>query len=505
MILREHVSRPARSCPLRPRGLLLLIILIAWATRLHHLAARPLWVDEAFSLWMARLPVPDLVARAARLDQHPPLYYLLLKVWTLLTGESEWAARSLSAFWGVLSVPLAFVLARRFLGRAWPAYFMATLVALSPFHVRYAQEARMYTFLAFWGLVAMWLLVEGAVSRHHAFLLGVSMVLAALSHNAGLLVSATVAVIFLLRRPPAGFTLVSWGAFAMLWLPWMPAFFHQAQGVARRFWIPWPTWRDVMAALRAFHAAYMPGREPTRWLVDGGYIALAGVGAWYVTRRDGARPAARAAAVPLVAFLLPMGLELAVSPVRPVFQPRTLIWTTFAYYLLIATGAWYVTRGRQARRVLVPVLLLVVQGAGLWGWWTRPPAEAWDRVVRHVAARARPGDLLLFNAAWTQIPFDYYAEREGLHLEEHGLPVDIAQATELEPLMREQALPRLRQLVDAHARTWLIYSHEWYTDPKELALSTLTQTFSLQGQWDFKGVRVFLFVRAGEDGRAPAR
>ncbi len=501
-------SSSAGGAQRRFRGLLLFTILIAWGVRLHRLAARPLWVDEAFSLWMARPPVPHLIARTIQIDQHPPLYYLLLKGWTHLLGEKEWALRSLSVFWGVLTIPLAFLLARRLLRSRGAALVVATIVALSPFHVRYAQEARMYTLLAFWGLLTLWLFTVHNERRHLSVLLGASMALTALSHNTGLLVSLVISTLFVLKRASRKQTVLVWGMFAVIWLPWLPAFVHQAQGVMRRFWVPWPTARDIFHTLHMFHAAYIPGGSFSRWGTDGTFLALAGLGMWQMAgkppgKQDKGRGVPLEGILPAIAFLLPLAAELVVSPVRPILQARTLIWTTFPYYMLIVAGMWRGTRRRRSRLaiVLLTIAIVAVQVAGVRGWWRTPPAEAWDQVALYVAEGAKPDDLILFNAAWTQIPFDYYAERLGLRLEEHGLPEDISSARELEPLMTEEAIPRLEGFISAHPRTWLIYSHEWYTDPDELALAVLSRRLSLQGTREFSGIRVFLFTRTAENAQ----
>ena len=101
---------------------------------------------------MSRFPLAELIERTAA-DVHPPLYYLLLKAWTLVFGDSPAAMRSLSALFSVLTIlavyqtvrqanPQATVYARPRLTGA--ALFIAALVAFSVFQIRYGWEARMY-------------------------------------------------------------------------------------------------------------------------------------------------------------------------------------------------------------------------------------------------------------------------------------------------------------------------------------------------------------------------
>ena len=75
----------------------------------------PLWLDEALSVNIARLPVGDLL-EALRHDGHPPLYYLLLHYWMEVVGEGDVAVRALSGIFAVASLPLAWVAGRRLAG-----------------------------------------------------------------------------------------------------------------------------------------------------------------------------------------------------------------------------------------------------------------------------------------------------------------------------------------------------------------------------------------------------
>jgi hypothetical protein len=111
----------------------------------RFVAPPELWLDEAQSVAIAHLPLPDLFA-ALEQDGSPPLYYLLLHVWTALFGTSATAVRSLSAVISVLTLPLAWYVARRLVGRR-AAAALVVLLATSPFLIRYASETRMYALL----------------------------------------------------------------------------------------------------------------------------------------------------------------------------------------------------------------------------------------------------------------------------------------------------------------------------------------------------------------------
>lgn len=116
-----------------------------------------IWFDEAFGAYLVRFDVFELT-RYTAFDVHPPFYYWLLKIWTELFGNTELGLRSMSVFFGVLTVVLAFLLVLRLFGRK-AAYISLIFLVLSPLFLRYGQEARMYTVLTSTVLLATYILV----------------------------------------------------------------------------------------------------------------------------------------------------------------------------------------------------------------------------------------------------------------------------------------------------------------------------------------------------------
>jgi len=137
---------------------LLAITLLALGLRLGRLTFQPLWWDEGTSVYFASQPLGDLTAATAA-DIHPPLYYLLLHFWMLLCGRGEAALRLFSVVIGTLTIPLIYLVGRC-LFDARTALLAALLLALSPFHVYYSQEVRMYALVTLLGLVSVYLMLR---------------------------------------------------------------------------------------------------------------------------------------------------------------------------------------------------------------------------------------------------------------------------------------------------------------------------------------------------------
>lgn len=124
-----------------PIGLWLLLAL-ALVLRVWRLSYKNLGLDESTSWYLATSPVSHLVAWTAD-DVHPPLYYLLLKVWLWIFGDSLAALRGLSVLSSLIALYLLFRLIEGAMPRA-VCYAVLLWCTLAPLSLYQAQETRMY-------------------------------------------------------------------------------------------------------------------------------------------------------------------------------------------------------------------------------------------------------------------------------------------------------------------------------------------------------------------------
>ena len=144
----------------------LILAFAAFALRVFRIDVQSLWYDEAFSVYLAQFGLAEITARTGA-DIQPPLYYYLLHFWIMIAGDSEFAVRFLSLFFGVLTIPLMYVTARKLFplscktGEGLGVGVIAAILAtLSPLYVWYSQETRMYTMITFLGLLASYALLR---------------------------------------------------------------------------------------------------------------------------------------------------------------------------------------------------------------------------------------------------------------------------------------------------------------------------------------------------------
>lgn len=134
--MNEAISRK------RERIYLSLIMVLGAILRLVRLGHQSFWWDEVYS---ANLAAKSLGIVVPRFGQTPTLYHILLHFWLYL-GRSDTVIRLLSALFGIAVLWVIYLLGKQLLN-AKQGLLCALLMAISPFHIWYSQEARMYSLL----------------------------------------------------------------------------------------------------------------------------------------------------------------------------------------------------------------------------------------------------------------------------------------------------------------------------------------------------------------------
>jgi hypothetical protein len=327
-------------------------------------ATTPLWLDEALSVNIARLPY-DALFQALRHDGSPPLYYLLLHCWIGAFGDGPAAARALSAVLSVLAVPAAWAFAREVSGSRRVAWVTALLVATSPFAMRYGAEARMYALVQLLVALGGWALAR--FLRRPTALSGAAVAacsgLLALTHYWAFYLLGVVGLGLLLRRRWRAAVAVAAGG--VLFVPWLPSFAYQLAHTGTP-WAPRPPLNAVVDAM----AEWSGGGPVARllFLLLLGLAALGLLGAGVDGRRVEldlrGRPLGRRLAAVTFGTLL-VGV-LAGIVLHSGYAARYTAVVVVPFLLLVATGTAALLDDRVRTGVVGAVALLgVVVGVPL--------------------------------------------------------------------------------------------------------------------------------------------
>ena len=95
---------------------MIFITLFSWWLRVLLLDHKGMWLDETFSVWLASQSIAESFQWVVRIDQHPPLYYLLLHSWIARYGDTPYYVRLFSVLFGVGTVPVIYLIGKRMSG-----------------------------------------------------------------------------------------------------------------------------------------------------------------------------------------------------------------------------------------------------------------------------------------------------------------------------------------------------------------------------------------------------
>lgn len=148
---------------------------------LRFYQAGDLWLDEAISVNISKLPLAQIPVALSH-DGAPPLYYYLLHFWMVLFGEGNFAVRAFSGLASVGALP-AFWAAGKRLGGRKVARAALLLGASSPFALQYATDTRMYSMMVLLVLLGYLALARVLESPTRGRLLALGTVTAALLYT----------------------------------------------------------------------------------------------------------------------------------------------------------------------------------------------------------------------------------------------------------------------------------------------------------------------------------
>jgi mannosyltransferase len=425
------------------------IMLVAVALRVYRLSYQSLRGDEGLTYVYGTRSLPELLEIMRTTTHHPPVYYLTIHYWTLLVGTSEFALRFPSVMASMLLVVAIAGLGRQLFG-ARVGVAAAFLVAVNPFHVFYAQDARSYpvvTMLGVLSTMSLWQALRRDRKRDWA-IYGAIVLMAMYTHYYFPLI-----VIF------QGLFVV-WNAWRRRRFPWR----YAAVGVADLVgYLPWFlfTWGlvtgydgtgetvGVVASLGrpllAFAGALLLD-PPATWISLAAFVPFVCLGLIGLWRK---RPAATLLALLYLAVPL-LGVYI-VSRARPIFNERYLILASPGFFLLAGAGwVWLLNRGRAwfaAAASVVAVVLLATSGLALSNYYFNShfaKSPPWRDVLNYITRKSRPGDALIYTAPLP--PILYY---NAGHLPAYLIPFGTDSTL-------PEAVQDLQNVFSQHGRAWLI-------------------------------------------------
>lgn len=350
--------RVARAAPHRLYESALLIAVGVSSCALSMFLGRraSVWFDEGYSIMISRRPVGELI-RLTSVDAHPPLYYLVLKLWGSCFSWQEWSLRLLSAIFAGLAAAVTVLLIKE-LASPSVAALSAPLLVIAPYHLRFGYEIRMYSLASLIVVAATLMLARAVRMRRKRFWIAYA-ALVALGMST-LFVTATVWITqFLLLTVASVRRRMPWGwleAYALalgLYVPYLPFALHQVLSATIN---PLLSHGMTLAALGDTLSLFVLARSgdgigPVQTLLC---LFVAAIPFWYMFHVGGSRATAssqtaqardrRACAVLAAMAVMPLGVFAAIDALRQLagvplmYVPRYASFVSMFFYALVAVA-----------------------------------------------------------------------------------------------------------------------------------------------------------------------
>lgn len=508
-------AQPAAST-LRNAGdaaLLAGILTIAATLRFAFLGQYSLWADEAFVVWVIGHPWGEILPVLRGGDTHPPLYYLLMKAWVGVAGSGDQALRIPSACLGILTVLLTYRLVAQVSSKS-VALLSALVVAISPFQIMAAQEARMYPLLAALGVASTLMLAIGG-RREGVLPWGAYAVLATLmvyTHYLGGLVLVAHGIWALAwERRKAGAWLASAAIVTLLFAPWAPAFAQQVsqvralQPVGGLFTLRAGDLLGLFAfggSLFGTASYFFPGTGPLgeQLIILSPFLLVLwrGIASLIPNRR-----ALALLGLPPVVVIGAMGALPFTRPHDRIFSFLLPFYAAFLAHGVVDVGRRVRWRSSAAAGLLTCGLVLYsLPVLDRYYFEPRNRPFQWREAAALVEGQARSTDVFLYVGDPPRQALSHYLRSR--HPSVTLTPVEWVRGGNRQATLNDA---RLRQLAAEARRVWLITTIPF--SPQNPIISqrlfpALRSAFCVAGGWDFGGTWVYLLEATPGRSLAPS-
>ncbi|NTW61404.1 hypothetical protein HGB24_01790 [Candidatus Saccharibacteria bacterium] len=409
---------------LLPAGAIFTIISLITITK------SSIWFDEAFGAYLIRFNFFD-IAKYTASDVHPPLYYWLLKVWSMAFGSSELSLRSMSLLFGLLAVFFAYMLIKRLFGLK-SARFSLVFIIISPMLIRYSQEARMYMLVAAIAMAATYVLSIAMESKRRWpwIVYGLLVSLGMWTHYYSALVwlAHWIWRADVIRRSTKKRQFVK-AFFSRDWiqahliavgiyLPWLPFLVSQAFVVqAYGFWIPPVSLVTPFNYInKVFY--YQDMKDPTGWLLLAILLLMSAVIYMMARRvyenmdsklRQNYRLIMALSFAPILILML-----VSLPPLRSTFVDRYLITSVFGISLFIGvTIAHRIKNLGSKLTILASMAIIAMMIFGIsnvyeYGNYDKDSKQT-RQIVEQVWHHAKPGQPIIAATPWLFYEVVFYS------------------------------------------------------------------------------------------------
>lgn len=371
---------------------LLAVLLLGLVLRVFNLN-QSFWLDEATSVMTAKnFGFFEVITKFSPGDFHPPLYYLMLKIWGSMFGWSEVAVRLLSVTFGIATIVIIYKIGTKLLNEK-VGLISALLLSTAPLHVYYSQEARMYVPETFFVTLFIWFSLQIFEFKKNYWLpLGICAIAIIYTDYLPILVFLSFALYILDNKKEDIYIYKSkllkfGGAIALAFLLWSPIFLEQVK-TAMLAQVNAPSWISILGGTNLKQVAliavkFVIGRISFYNKII--YVFYAGLGLLvYVLPFLSVIKRRKEIYLIWLWFLIPLLLTIILGFQFQILSYFRLLFILPAVYLLVAFGLTLIKNKEIARILLILGVFVNLTSVGIYHFNDRFKREDWKSAVLHI-------------------------------------------------------------------------------------------------------------------------
>ncbi len=386
--------------------LLIGLTIIGFFLRFYNLTFNSIWLDEAATYTFANNSLAEIWSITAQGEYNPPLFNWI-EHFMLYFGNNELTLRFIPAILGAITIPLFYLIGKEIYDRN-AGIIAAAVLAFSPFHLFYSQDARAYTPMLFFFSLALLFFLKGlrTEKRSDWVIFGIFSALSFWMHFyvfIAVLIFYLYAIYFVGTKKGWNFkAFTSWilsvVVFLIAILPLLIVTLHlflvRTTGSAPTYGVQ--GFQTVVVTLNQFSGFNIYLNIIFLILFAVGLIQL------FMVRKNSFM-------LIILVLLISFAATYVLSYVMPVI-PRHLFFLLPFYFVPIASSYQIFFRITKTPRIVYAfiILILVINVPQLYAYNTAYSKEDWRGLAQNLQPATQPGDVVIAVPVYIQMPLEYY-------------------------------------------------------------------------------------------------
>ncbi len=400
-------------------SLLFITLVIVMALEFYNLTAMALWHDEAFSALLIKYNFKEMMYRIG-LDVHPPFYYIILRGWNFLFGNSLFFLRALSVFFGALAILAVYLFVKEAFNNRKFALFSSILFAFSSFQIQYAMEARMYPLGVFLVIASSYFLLRALKSKNWKYwLCYVFFAVCGIYTHYYIFFSLLAQGIFLLywifrkskfkfsawlSNKDMKFALISYLLIVLSYIPWLNVFFRQIGQVEKNYWIPKINIWTILASFLKLTTGTGIDAPRFWYIVISLALVIFAVIIFFLSKNKNSLKW-----FVFLLFIVPFLASIGVSIKRSIFLDRYFIFV-LPFYSILITGAILAIKNKLLKNILISVAILgtLISFPIYWTNLKVTEKPGMKGAADYLNQQVQPNEKIYVGSSFVYFTFKYY-------------------------------------------------------------------------------------------------